>query len=240
MGHRYFADSPITSTDVILSGSEAHHLLHVMRAGVGDELTLFDGSGREFTARIERLARAHVELSIVATAAVNRESSCSLVVGAALPKGERQHWLVEKLVEVGVARLVPLRTTHSVVHPETRQLQKLRRFVIEASKQCGRNQLMEVAELTRLEDYLAAAPASALRWMADPAGTSTPRLSSNSDGPLSACLAVGPEGGFSRSECILAREAGWHLISWGPRTLRIETACLVMAAQILPEYVARP
>ena len=89
----------------------------------------------------------------------------------ALPKADRQRWLIEKLVELGVARVVPLQTQRSVVHPDQRSLVKLHRTVVEASKQCGRNRLMEVAPLAPLADYLQAAAPAALKWIADPTGT---------------------------------------------------------------------
>ena len=102
---------------------------------------------------------------------VDRELPREIVVGVALPKADRQRWLIEKLVELGVARVVPLQTQRSVVHPDQRSLAKLHRTVVEASKQCGRNRLMEVAPLAPLADYLQTVPAAALKWIADPSGT---------------------------------------------------------------------
>ena len=229
MGHRFFVAPPLVTDLVTLSGSEAHHLQHVMRATVGDEITLFDGSGREFSARIDRLKRSQVDVTITSSREVNWETTRQIIVGVALPKGDRQRWLFEKLTELGVARVVPLRSQRSVVHPDERSLKKLSRFVIESSKQCGRNQLMEVWPLTDLQEFLTAAPATALRWLADPAGAAARR------GPLeqeTAYLAVGPEGGFSSQERQAAELAGWHAVSLGPRILRIETACAVLTTLV--------
>jgi 16S rRNA (uracil1498-N3)-methyltransferase len=230
MGQRFFIDEPVTSERAVLSGAEAHHLLHVMRAGVGDEVILIDGSGREFTARVERLARSQVEFVIVASRTVDRELPQEIVVGVALPKADRQRWLIEKLVELGVARVVPLQTHRSVVHPDQRSLAKLHRTVVEASKQCGRNRLMEVAPLAPLTDYLQAAPATALKWIADPSGA--PPRSAPAATPRS-FLAVGPEGGWTDDELSRARAAGWHVVALGSRILRIETACLVLTALVV-------
>ncbi len=110
MSERYFVESPITSDRAVLSGAEAHHLLHVMRATRGSAVTLFDGTGWEFEAVVESTKRSEVELSIVARREVNREAAIELTLGVALPKGDRQKWLVEKATELGVARLVPLVT----------------------------------------------------------------------------------------------------------------------------------
>ena len=228
MGHRYVIETPISSDRAILEGSEAHHLQHVMRAAIGDEIVLFDGSGREFVARIDSLKRSQVELTVTASAMVDRESARPLFVGVALPKGDRQRWLIEKLVELGTTRVIPLRTEHSIVHPEPRSLHKLQRFVTEASKQCGRNRLMEVTPLTSFHDFLTSAPELALRWVADPAGDRGGDGSWSRDRQRAAYLAVGPEGGFSETERQSATAAGWRLVSLGPRLMRIETACLAL------------
>ena len=141
-------------------------------------------------------------MAVVASQIVDRELACEIVVGVALPKAERQRWLIEKLVELGVARVVPLQTQRSVVHPDPRSLVKLQRTVVEASKQCGRNRFMEVAQLASLADYFRAAAPAALKWIADPTGTS-PRWAA---GTASSCfLAIGPEGGWTEDELTLAR-----------------------------------
>jgi 16S rRNA (uracil1498-N3)-methyltransferase len=145
MADRYFVESPISGDRAVLVGQEAHHLAHVMRAKPGTEVTLFDGSGAEFAARVLRVNRAEVELAVVGRQEVDRELPLELVLAVALPKGDRQKWLVEKAVELGVARLVPLATARSVAEPAETALKRLRRTVIEASKQCGRNRLMEIA-----------------------------------------------------------------------------------------------
>ena len=102
MSQRYFVETPITADRAVLSGPEAHHLIHVMRLPAGATVTLFDGSGCEFAARIEHVRHAEVELGILARAEVDRELPRRLVLGVALPKGDRQKWLVEKAVELGL------------------------------------------------------------------------------------------------------------------------------------------
>jgi 16S rRNA (uracil1498-N3)-methyltransferase len=237
MGQRFFVDEPVTSDRAVVSGAEAHHLLHVMRADIGDEVILIDGSGREFTARVDRLARSQVECVIVATRIVDRELSREVVVGVALPKADRQRWLIEKLVELGVTRVVPLHTQRSVVHPDQRSLAKLQRTVVEASKQCGRNRLMEVAQLTPLTDYIRVAAPAAMKWIADPTGTLPRSAPAAAPGYY---LAIGPEGGWTEDELALARAADWQSVALGSRILRIETACLVLAALVAHGSLIEP
>ncbi len=123
---RYFVESPIGGDVAVLAGPEAHHLIHVMRAKAGLRVVLFDGSGAEFTAVVEEVKHAEVRLSIVARQDANRELPVHVTLGVALPKGERQKWLVEKAVELGVGRLVPLRMRRSVAQPVEQALARLR------------------------------------------------------------------------------------------------------------------
>jgi 16S rRNA (uracil1498-N3)-methyltransferase len=229
MSERYFVDSPITSDRAVLTGAEAHHLLHVMRAVRGATVTLFDGSGWEFEAVVDSLKRSAVELSITARNEINREAATALTLGVALPKGDRQKWLVEKATELGVARLVPLETARAVAQPSENALDRLRRAVIEASKQCGRNRLMEIAAPLTWDEFLAANNEAACRLVAHP-GANKP-LSSNEQTTI--VVAVGPEGGFTADEMTLANSRGWQLIGLGPRTLRVETAALALAAMLI-------
>lgn len=119
---------------------------------------LFDGGGAEFTARVERMGKRDVTLAVLAQHEIDRELSREVTLLAAVPRGDRQKWLVEKAVELGVARLVPLSTERAVVQPEAGAC-RLRRAVIGASKQCRRNRLMHIGEPATLA-AAAAVPAT--------------------------------------------------------------------------------
>ncbi len=251
MSNRYFSQINIASDQVRLSGPEAHHLIHVMRAGIGAEVVLFDGTGREFLARVVGVGRGEVELAILAQEVVDRELTTELTLGITLPKGDRQKWLVEKLVELGVTRLVPLVTERSVAKPLPSVLERLQRTVIEASKQCGRNRLMEMASPQVWPAFVEAASGVAQRRLAHPArenggkrrpgreekatenacrqsGPARQAGPTRPPGPI--VLAIGPEGGFTDAEVGLAVAAGWQLVDLGPRILRIETAAILLAS----------
>jgi len=226
MPDRYFVDLPIAVDRTVLSGAEAHHLLHVMRAAPGSRVTLFDGSGWEFEAVVQRTARAEVELAILSRRQVDREAAIALTLGVALPKGDRQKWLVEKATELGVARLVPLQSQRAVAQPGDNALERLRRGVIEASKQCGRNRLMQIAEPQTWEAFLADKSDLDCRIVAHVGANSFPFF-----GPCAAVVAaVGPEGGFTDEEVARAVTQGWRLVGLGRRILRVETAALALAA----------
>jgi 16S rRNA (uracil1498-N3)-methyltransferase len=130
-----------------------------------------------------------------------------------------------------VAILVPLEAERGVAQPTSSALERLRRGVIEASKQCGRNRLMEIAAPLAAAQFFAAAPKDEHRLIAHPGGE--PLQAVTRDPCLTGSgvfLAVGPEGGFSDDEVSSAVAAGWRTISLGPRILRVETAAIALAA----------
>ncbi|GIW93982.1 MAG: ribosomal RNA small subunit methyltransferase E [Pirellulaceae bacterium] len=230
---RFFSQTPLGGTRAVIGGQEAAHMVRVLRLRPGDEVVLFDGSGDEWQAVVERVGRGEVELSLKSQHRVDRESRCPIQIGVALPKGDRQRWLVEKAVELGVARLVALKSSRSVVEPSPAVVERLQRYVIEASKQCGRNRLMQVDWQPDLSVFLQDAPSDAARWFAhaDPPSPGIEQCVSalQQAPPRQIWAAVGPEGGWTPEEVRLAHQAGWQPVNLGPRTLRIETAVCVLA-----------
>ncbi len=233
MSERFFASTLITGDRALLEGTEAHHLTHVMRAKVGDSVVLFDGSGREFDAQVEKVGKSQVELTLLTVREVDRESPLRLKLAIALPKGDRQQWLVEKAVEMGVTAIVPLIAERSVAQPVASALARLRRAVIEASKQCGRNRLMEIAEPQKWTTFAALPNPAGKQFLAHPGGRPLHEIwHGNIDALLSAGVtaAIGPEGGFTDEEVQQGIAAGWALIDLGPRILRVESAAIAIAA----------
>jgi 16S rRNA (uracil1498-N3)-methyltransferase len=228
MSERFFCEQPISGPRVTLAGDEARHLATVMRAAPGDEVTLFDDSGAEFAARVVRVGKRDAELEIASRHEISRELPLELTLAVALPKGERQKWLVEKLTELGVTRLVPLVTERGVAEPTAGAIERLRRGVIEASKQCGRNRLMEIGQPAKAADYFAAGTKFAGRIVCDPSGVP---LKPDPKATVMAA-AIGPEGGFAPDELTTARQAGWQIVSLGPRILRVETAAIALAVAV--------
>ncbi|NIP87366.1 MAG: RsmE family RNA methyltransferase, partial [Planctomycetales bacterium] len=162
MSDRYFSETPITTDSIRLTGGEAHHLLHVMRAKPGREVVVFDGQGAEVRGEIHRTGRGEVEIRVLERVVAQRELALPIWLGVALPKGDRQRWLVEKAVELGVARIVPLVTQRGVAQPGPAALDRLRRVVVEASKQCGRNRLAQIGVPQAWPAFVAQAPPEAL------------------------------------------------------------------------------
>jgi 16S rRNA (uracil1498-N3)-methyltransferase len=226
MANRFYTSFALSPGPVTIQGPEAHHLATVRRFHVGDAVVLFNGDGNEYAAEIVSIDRKAIALNVLHVDQANRELAIDLVVACAIPKGDRADFLVEKLTELGVTELVPLETERSVVKPREAKIERWSRAVIEASKQCGRNRLMQIPPMIDWPEFCRQPHSGFRKLLADPQASRSalPHPAAN------VCIAVGPEGGFSDGEIALAREAAWETVSLGPRTLRVETAAIALAA----------
>lgn len=226
MSDRFFHPAGFESDKITLTGTEAHHLLHVLRAQVGLQIELFDGQGRSAEGEVVNTGRreAEVELS-------NRYQSPplrGLTLLTAVPKGDRFRWLVEKATELGVSRLIPVSTARSVVTPRETKLQKMEQTVIAACKQSGRNWLMPIGEMLALADALGQISSTEQLLAAHPSGQSLSEFSGNRDQDYT--LVIGPEGGFTEEEFSLLQTSNACVVSLGETILRTETAAIALCA----------
>jgi 16S rRNA (uracil1498-N3)-methyltransferase len=235
MKHRFFCDALPNESDgerVVLKGAEAKHLTSVLRLGPGDLVELFDGRGSGARAEIIGGDKREIELSVIELEVDGLQRGPEVVLATAVPKGDRIRSLVEKATELGIDRLVPLKTRRSVVHPRAGKQKKMHQAVIAACKQCGRNRLMRIDPLMAWDELLAVENQSLVIGQrgAEDSGQAIDRLLSDPNTPLVLC--VGPEGGWTDDELDAAREAKATLIGVGRHTLRIETAALALAALV--------
>ena len=225
---RVFVPGPLASgTRLTIAGSAANHITRVLRLRSGDPLTVFDGSGGEFSARLAEFRRDTVLVSVAEHHAVERESPLSLTLLQGVSRGERMDWVIQKATELGATRIVPVLTSRSVVRlDETqaqRKLQHWRGIAIAACEQCGRNRIPEVPAP---RDFLAAlAPEPAVtRLLLSPAGER--RIEALEGIGAGISVLIGPEGGLEDAEQEAALAAGFTAVRLGPRVLRTETAAV--------------
>jgi 16S rRNA (uracil1498-N3)-methyltransferase len=227
MAERFHVNCELAPGLVTVRGPEAHHLGTVCRVRPGDAVCLFNGDGRQYPARVVEVTRRDVTVEVLGIEEPGRELPFGLHVAAPLPKGDRAQFLVEKLTELGVSRFTVLSTRRSVIQPREARLDRLDRYVVESSKQCGRNVLMAIDPPRDLADFLAEPALPQRRLLAHPEGEALAAAP-----PGDVVLTVGPEGGFSDEEVAQARAARWQVIGLGARILRVETAAIVLTARL--------
>jgi 16S rRNA (uracil1498-N3)-methyltransferase len=222
---------------LVLRGPEARHAVKVRRYGVGDVIEASDGDGTYYRARIEALVEDQVRCQILAVERERGESGVRVVLAAALLKGQRFDFLVEKATEVGVDTILPVCTKRCVaLSGSGRKVERWRRLAREAAKQCGRTRTPDIEDplsftaaiqtlSERTERTFVALPAA-------PGGLEK-GLSGGAYSQLGLC--IGPEGGFAPEEEAEALELGLVAFSWGERILRAETAGAVLAALLIYE-----
>jgi 16S rRNA (uracil1498-N3)-methyltransferase len=228
---RFYCPDPSRDGRYYLTRDESRHLTRVCRLGAGDRVEIFDGRGFVTGAEIVAASVDRVELVAVGGPIVEHMPACSFVLATAIPKGDRLDWLVEKAVELGVDRFIPMIAERSVVVPRDTKLDRLRRTIVEASKQCGRPRLMVLEEPVEWSALVTTLPV-ARKFLADRRGAPAASWRRIERGQVVA-LAVGPEGGFTESERARAIDADWFPIRLGYSTLRVETAGLAGVAALL-------
>ncbi len=227
MPRRFYAPQLGDQPKLVLSPEESRHLTTVLRAVLGDTVVIFDGRGTEATTRICGECADKVELEVLERRIESHRRPNRVTVATAVPKGERFDWLVEKATELGVDRLIPLTTSRSIVEPGSSKLERLRRTIVEASKQCRRSELMELTPLLTWRQFLAKEIMPGATWMADPTGATWHESAIDTQRDLT--FLIGPEGGFTPQEIEQASAAGVKPVSLGANILRIETAALLIA-----------
>lgn len=215
---------PLADDAVVVLGATArHHLSSVLRLRDGAEITLFDGSGREWPAQLEDARRGVATTGMGVERVTESPLSVTLVQGIA--RGERMDWAIQKAVELGVKRIVPVNTERSGVHLDAARAAKRhvhwQGIVIAACEQSGRTRVPAIDPPSSLADAFEQLQGLAL--VLDPAAT-LPLSSAPVDPRATVTLMVGPEGGFSDGEIAAITAAGGKGVRLGPRVLRTETA----------------
>jgi 16S rRNA (uracil1498-N3)-methyltransferase len=233
---RFFIEEPLTINGrVTLPAAVAHHAGTVLRLREGDPIVLFNGRGGEYRARLScarGAAGGAVHAELIGFDPIEREPSLHITLIQAQATSDKTDWVIEKAVEVGVARVILTATARSTARLDearrARRLQHWRELAISACCQCGRNRLVAIETASSLADAFTRAGEADVRSILDPAAPYglAPAPSKAQRG----VLAVGPEGGFEPDEVQLAQRAGYVPLSLGPRILRTETSGLVAAA----------
>ncbi len=227
---RFFA--PINSfidNVVTLDADETRHLRDVLRLHVGDEVSVFDGAGKEFACTINEIGKKETALTVVNEIEPSSpESRFAISIAATVLNGEKYDLIVQKAVELGVTKLIPLITIRCEVKQKdaARRLERWRRIAMEATKQTGRAKLMEIAEPQIFEKLLSELKGENAVLFSERDGKDFTEITA--DKKITALY--GPKGGWDDVELKMAAEHDVTIVTLGGRILRAETAAIAITA----------
>ena len=229
---RFFLEPAAWSGEAALTGDEAKHCARVMRAQVGDSITVFDGLGKSAEAKILSVSKSQVSLRL-GEPCIEPTPKVQVVLVQAVIKGKAMDWLLQKAVELGVSEIQPLSTCNAVVQPGDGKEEKWQRVVLEACKQCGRSRVPKVLPVISFSDFLEKA-ASDARIIASLEASARPlkECISSLGERDKLTLIVGPEGDFSPAEYAQASDHQYLAAGLGSAVLRSETAAIYCLAAV--------
>jgi 16S rRNA (uracil1498-N3)-methyltransferase len=213
-----------------LTLDEARHLAQVLRLSAGDEIAVFDGSGREFRARVEAIGRDGATARLIEEHEPAPEPAVRITLAQAALKGERMDDVVRDATMMGVAAIEPLVTEHTVAHLKPgRAPDRWRRIAVASAKQCRRAVVPKIGEGATLTDWLVRDTAAQRLILVEPSASveGHPVSVVQGERPADAIVLIGPEGGWSEAEITAAVAAGYLPITLGRRTLRADAMPIV-------------
>ena len=229
---RFYVPQPQVEKGMLrMEGEEVKHIRKVLRLRAGDEIVVFDGSGKEFEGTIVEEGLSSVVIKVQNVASPKRDSPVEVTLAQSLLKGEKMDYLVQKATELGVKEIIPFISSRSVPlldkSGRLKRHHRWERIAIEASKQCGRGVIPEIESLQDYSEMLQKVSPNTLRlilWERE--GTKLKGILERSKERKKIFFVIGPEGGFSQEEVEQAERAGFIPVTLGKRILRAETASL--------------
>ena len=211
-----------------IDGDAANHIARVLRLRQGDPLTLFDGRGGDYAARVEEIRKGAVIVSVAEPSPVARESPLPITLAQGVSRGERMDWVVQKATELGVTRIIPVLTERSLVRLDAQQAQRKRlhwqAIAVAACEQSGRDRIPPLDAPLTLTELVGKADSRATRVLLSPTGSW--RVADLLRTEAGIVVLIGPEGGLAEAEQRAALTAGFLAVRLGPRVLRTETAAV--------------
>ncbi len=234
MNRLHLPRAQLAGDRVLVSGEALSYLRDVLRLKPGDSLELFDGEGRVYAARLARWTESGAELEL--GAAEDRPfAGVRVTIAQGLPKADKLELVVQKAVELGATRVVPVACERSIVKLDRKRaaerVTRWQRIADEAARQCGRAELLTVEPVSTFEAFVTTARnAGEIRLILDEEERSHRLRDALTDRTAPYVLLVGPEGGLTRDEVANAKRHGFAPVTLGPRILRTETVALAVLA----------
>ncbi|MCD5401528.1 16S rRNA (uracil(1498)-N(3))-methyltransferase [candidate division NPL-UPA2 bacterium] len=229
---------------ITIEGREVHHLRNVLRLRKGERVICFDGRGKEYEGTIASFSPGQAEIKIEKSKKLKKELPLKITLAPSLIRASKMDLVIQKCTELGVFRLMPMRTERSLVKLDEAKSRARRerwqRLAEEAAKQSGRVQVPQIEEVRDFASILRGAgdfDLAIILWEeAGGEGSFKKVLTKRLSLSESVLLLIGPEGGFPAREVAEAKKAGLLPVSLGPRLLKAETAAIVAVAILAYEW----
>ena len=236
----------VSPGNITIAGEEVNHIKNVLRCKKGDILVLCDGNGTDFKVRIDSIKQGQIVTTVVDVSKNFMEPPIDITLFQGIPKGDKMEFIIQKTVELGVKKIVPVVTERTVLKldcKEDREKKRTRwqKISLEAAKQCDRGIVPEIEVPISFKEslkYFDSFDFTLVPYENEEHKTIKSFIKEIKSGKINiktAGLFIGPEGGFSEEEVNLAVKSGGTLVTLGPRILRTETAGLVVLAILMYE-----
>lgn len=239
--HRFFVNpEQINSGEVVITGDDVQHISRVLRLKPRDKISVCDGCGTDYICSVSEVGRSAVTAGILESFANKTESNLNITLYQGLPKGDKLELIIQKCVELGVNRIVPVVTKRTVVKVKniSAKTERLRRIALEAAKQSGRGIVPKVEEPLGFEaalEEMAQSGSLCILPYENERNLSLKTVLRANGSFDKISLMIGPEGGFDDGEAELARSKKIYTVTLGPRILRCETAPVAAVAAVMYE-----
>lgn len=239
----FTARENITDTKIIIDNEDANHIRKVLRLNVGDEITVCDGRGIDYTAIISEIGKNIIECDIKDSSKCDTEPEIEITLYQGLPKAAKMDYIIQKNTELGISRIVPAKLSRCVVKledkaAEDKKTQRWQKIANEAAKQSGRGVIPEVKMPLTVDEIIECVKDCDLVFVPYECENKTRLRDVVDENPDAKRISfiIGPEGGFDISEIEKFRTAGIKTITLGRRILRTETAAEAVVSMLMYAY----
>ncbi len=230
----------ISNEHAVITGADVNHLIKVLRANVGDSLTICDGEGTDYEATIASFTRDEIHVDLVRSLPCLNEPKTKVTLYQGLPKQGKMEWIIEKCTEMGIDAIVPVQMKRSVVQLSREQavkkLERWQKTAEAAAKQCSRGKIPKVHMPIKLSDLKKGPIPEFLLLPYENERSQSVKQALTGKKADSVGIFIGPEGGFAPEEVAFLESLGAQSVTLGPRILRTETAGLVALSVLLYEW----
>lgn len=236
--HRFFVNPSNISDSIYIDGTDVNHIKNVLRLKCGEEVNVCDGRNNEYICRISDISPDKVQLDIISKSTCENEPRYEVTLYQGLPKSDKMEYIIQKCVELGVARIVPVAAKRSVVKlkDDAKKVSRWQKIAHEAAKQCQRGVLPEVSNVLTFKEAINDLAKNDLKFMPyeNEGQTSLREVLSDKDVKTIGFF-IGPEGGLDETEIAMADEMNIPTVSLGKRILRTETAPIACLSALMYE-----